>query len=92
MTECITKWRQNGFVNSKGTYVADANLFNQIGILTGHLNVQGVEVTILSLQFSHNPFLQTNPYTFCRIFELRYGIFPLETVAVSPNLTLLAKA
>lgn len=44
MTECITKWRQNGFVNSKGTYVADADVFNQIDILTGHLNVQGVEV------------------------------------------------
>lgn len=44
MTECITKWRQNGFVNNKGTYVADADIFNQIDILTGHLNVQGVEV------------------------------------------------
>lgn len=44
MTECITKWRQNGFVSSKGAYVTDADVFNQIDILTGHLNVQGVEV------------------------------------------------
>lgn len=44
MTECITKWRQNGFRNSKGTFVANADLFNKIDILTGHLNVQGVEV------------------------------------------------
>lgn len=44
MTECITKWRQNCFRNSKGAYVADADLFNQIDILTGHLGVQGVEV------------------------------------------------
>lgn len=44
MTECITKWRENGFRNSKGTYVTNADLFNQIDILTGHLNVQGVEV------------------------------------------------
>lgn len=44
MTECITKWRQNGFRNSKGTYVANADLFIKIDKLTGHLNVQGVEV------------------------------------------------
>lgn len=44
MTECITKWRQNGFHNSKGAYVANADLFNKIDILTSHLNVHGVEV------------------------------------------------
>lgn len=44
MTEFITKWRQNGFKNSRGSYVANADLFNQIDILTGHLKVQNVEV------------------------------------------------
>lgn len=44
MTECITKWRQNGFHNSKGAYVANADLFNKIDILISQLNVQGVEV------------------------------------------------
>lgn len=44
MTECITKWRQNGFKNSRESYVANADLFNQIDLLTGHLNVQNVEV------------------------------------------------
>lgn len=44
MTECITKWRQNGFHNSKGAYVANADLFNKIDILISHLNVLGVEV------------------------------------------------
>lgn len=44
MTECITKWRQNGFKNSRGSYVANADLFNQIDILTGHLNVQNFEL------------------------------------------------
>lgn len=44
MTECITKWRQNGFHNSKGAYVANADLFNEIDILISQLNVQGVEV------------------------------------------------
>lgn len=44
MTECIMKWRQNGFRNSKGTYVANADVFNKIDIITGHLNFQGVEV------------------------------------------------
>ena len=66
-------------MNSKGSCVADANLFNQIDILTGHLNVQRVEVTTSSFHFSHNAFLQTNHYTIYQIFELRYGILSLKT-------------
>lgn len=44
MTECITKWRQNGFHNAKGAYVVNADLFNQLDLLISQLNVQGVEV------------------------------------------------
>lgn len=44
MTDCIVKWRQNGFKNSKGSFVSNADLFIQIDSLIGHLNNLGVEV------------------------------------------------
>lgn len=54
MTECIKKWRKNGFHNAKGAPVANADLFNQIDILIGQLNVQGIEVLFWQVERLEN--------------------------------------
>lgn len=45
MTECIMKWRQNGFRNSKGTFVTNADLFSRINMIIAHMKIQAAVVS-----------------------------------------------